>query len=175
MQLTLDDETLKDVSDLNVTADPDRYYVNLVGCHDADSTDTVAAMDEVELPAMRVQGQLLAVSRSGRLLWSQPVDEAALLTNSQCSLPILTLISRVRDPQQRQSARLRMEVLDVRTGQTLARQDDLLRTRLVHADYRPRPGRLTLIGLDSQIAIDFASSAEDMLIHAELTPDSQTR
>ena len=168
------DEHLTDVTDLVVTSDRDHYFVNLVGCSDDTTSETSAAMDEVEVPGVRVRGLLMAVSKQNRLLWQQPVTEAVLLTNTECAMPVLTLISRVRDVQNRQASRLRVDVLDVGSGQTLARRDDLLRTRIVGTRYDHRPGRLTLVGLNSRIDVEFGPRRREFLIHAEVDRATDT-
>ena len=174
LDVPIPEEHLTEVTDLAVTFDRDHYFVNLVGCsHDA-LGETSAAMDEVEIPGIRVRGRLTAVSRSGRLLWQQPIAESVLLTGGECSLPVLTLVSRVRDVQNRQASRLRIDVLDVRSGETLARRDDLLRTRIVRSVYHPRPGKLTLVGLNSQIDVEFGPRRRDFLIHAEIDEPGDT-
>jgi outer membrane protein assembly factor BamB len=166
---------LTEVSELNVAISPDCYLVNLVGCESGEPQDAVAAMDELELAAMRVQGLLMAVSHDGRVQWSRTVPDAALLTSPHVRWPVLTLLSRVRDPDHRRPATLRAEVLEIRSGETMAVQPDLVRTRFVQADYQHRHRTLKLIGLDSQIAIRLDDPERERQFHAELeTADQQT-
>jgi outer membrane protein assembly factor BamB len=164
---------LSDVGELSVAGGPDNYLVNLIGCESGEPQDAVAAMDELELPAIRVQGLLMAVARDGRVQWSRPVPDAALLTSPHVRLPILTLVSRMRDPDHRRPATLRVEVLEVRSGETLAVQSDLLRTRFVQADYQHRHRTMKLIGLDSQIDIRLVDPDSETQFHAELESANQ--
>ena len=159
--VSVDDWLPDDPQDLRVVAGPQGYLVNVSGCDRAGHSRVAAAIDELEVGCMPVSGPLLAVSHEGGLLWQREVDDAALVIPQPSSPPLLTLVRRIRDGSLRSSASLSIEVLDDRTGKTVAQQDGLLRTRFVRWTHEPRDSRMTLIGLGSQVNIRWEQSEAD--------------
>jgi outer membrane protein assembly factor BamB len=174
----LEPDQLRETESLGVFGDQHRFVVNLM-TPPTSALDTasavllpsgnpqpgpapgetlVAAVEELELPTIRVRGPLLAIDRrTGAVLWKRVVHDATLPIPTDEDPPALLLVSRPRGPDHRELSRLRVDVLDPATGLTRGLRDDLLRTRYVQllspavsADERPA---LSLVGLDARVDI----------------------
>ncbi len=127
------------ISKLTAFADRDRFFFNLAGESDEVPLGVVAATDDLDLPHVRVRGRLLTVDRhSGRVLWDREVQDACVPITPELSPAILALISRTAEDRPslgrgrtHDPASLMLEVLDAATGNTLARHNRLLKSRIV--------------------------------------------
>ena len=157
LELKLDREDLLGLSLVRAFSDRERYYFNLGNRPPQSQEKSVHLFsNDVFLPLSQVEGELRAVDRStGRVLWSQSRPQQSYLNLAYAHLPFLIARSRVREGGNRPSQSMAIEVVDARTGETLAYNDDLLFDRMVHVTYDRDDGRIELRGLNSTIELLF--------------------
>jgi outer membrane protein assembly factor BamB len=99
-----------------------------------------------------VRGELYAFDVStGRRLWSRKFPQRTVLLPRSGELPLLVMVSRIRDRRRGTRAALLVEAVDTETGQTLGRRDDLLPDRILHLSYDPRKNAVELRGIQNRI------------------------
>lgn len=150
----LPEELTRQIGLFRITADRDRYYVNLQAA-DATSgqSQSTFIVSDSTLPVEHFQGHLLTVCRQdGRLLWTQSVGNRSLVSLPEYRLPVLVLLCRARQGNQLAGEML---VLDANTGEELARRSDLSPDRLLQVSYDRDRSRLEFRGARTEISIDF--------------------
>lgn len=123
--------------------------------HMRDSPSNISGLD-VRVTALDLSGDLYAVRRaSGKSLWDSPlsVNPSKVLLLPHLGMPVLVTVSRVRDAQDAEKYRLKVDVIDIDSGRTLGSQSDLTITQILHADYNVRDARLALWGPDRRFEI----------------------
>jgi hypothetical protein len=101
-----------------------------------------------------VRGELYAFDVStGRRLWSRKFPQRTVLLPRSGELPLLVMVSRIRDRRRGTRAALLVEAVDTETGQTLGRRDDLLPDRILHLSYDPRKNAVELRGIQNRIRL----------------------
>ena len=101
-----------------------------------------------------VRGELYAWDlKSGRRLWRRLLPQRTILRPRHGALPIMVLVSRIRDRRRGTRVAMLVEVLDARTGRTLGRRADLLPDRFVHLSFDPESHTVCLRGLKHRIVL----------------------
>ncbi len=107
-------------------------------------------------PVENIQGDLLAIEpASGKVLWKRMLPQRSVLRMPHLRLPFLVMVSRVRDRWQGGRQGLLVEVVDARTGETIAEKDNNFSDRIVHLAYDREEGLLDLYGLKTRIRVSF--------------------
>jgi outer membrane protein assembly factor BamB len=154
-------------------ADRDRYYVNF-----GRSMIVVTSqhhnnqMNDGFIPSIGVRDDLMAIDkRTGESLWVRAVPNRSVLNHPDLPSDLLLMASRVRDRDDGNLEWLMVEVIDARTGATLAMKDGIrLRfglflpdrnggssenDRLVAATHREDLNLITLHGVEKAIDIRY--------------------
>ncbi len=165
--------------------DRERYYVNfgrsmivVTSLHHNNQ------MNDGYIPAIGLRDDLMAIDRqTGESLWVRAVPNRSVLNPPEMPDDLLVLASRVRDRDDGNLEWLLVEVLDARTGATLAIKDNIRlkfgiflpdrnggsseNDRLITSFHHVDQQKLTLYGVDKTIEIDYrrlkANASESLL------------
>ena len=138
--------------------DHDRFYCNLQRSWPPGKgpVTTGYIISDAMLPVLHTLGDLYAIDPvSQSILWQRSLGNRSVLQIPEFRLPLLVTLCRIRKGDQ---TFLELEVVDARTGQTLASRDDLLADRLLQLHYQRDPGLLELRGAKTTIRIAFAGA-----------------
>ncbi|MGE5192941.1 MAG: PQQ-binding-like beta-propeller repeat protein, partial [Deltaproteobacteria bacterium] len=130
LDVAIDPEQLDNLSFLRAFRDRERYYFNLQRSWPPGKSPALPGylVSDASLPRVDIQGELCAVdANTGRSLWQRTVGNRSLLQMPDLPLPVLVSLCRISKQDQ---SSLSVEVLDVRTGETLASREDILSDRL---------------------------------------------
>ncbi|MFN0051861.1 MAG: PQQ-binding-like beta-propeller repeat protein [Planctomycetales bacterium] len=152
--LPLDESLRENLSSLRAFCDQERYYFNLQRSGGgAPAAPLSYILSDAVIPAVHVQGELCAVDRrTAQVLWTRSLASRSVLQLADYRLPVLVTLFRLRPAEQ---TLLAAEVLDARTGITLAARHNLFSDRLLQLSYERQPGVLTLRGGKTEIRVDF--------------------
>jgi hypothetical protein len=118
-------------------------------------------VSDAVIPLVHCLGELHAIdAASGRIVWSRALGNRSIVQTPEFRLPVLLTLCRVRKGDQ---TFLEVEVLDARTGSTLARRDDLPADRLLQLRYERDPGLIELRGSKGGIRVTFAAATRPAL------------
>ena len=155
LDLSIPAEDLKNLNYVRAFRHGDRFYVNLQRSVQmpVERLFSYYASDSFP-PAENVQGDLFAVdAASGEVLWKRTLPQRSIFRMPHYRLPVLVMISRVRDRWQGGKQGLLVEVLDEATGETIALKDNNLSDRVVNLEYDRENGVLDLNGLRTRIRV----------------------
>ena len=130
----------------------------LLDRHMRDSQSSTAGLD-IRIPSEELSGDLYAVNReSGEAIWNAPlpVRPSRVLIMPQHELPFLVMLSRVRDPQDTETYRLKIDVIDICTGQVIGSRSDLAYIPILHSSYDAVNRQLTLWGPNRHVRIGYS-------------------
>lgn len=129
----------------------------LLDRHVRDAHTSITSLD-VRVPATDLSGDLYAIDRaSGVPLWSGPLLALPCrLLHPPAELPFLVTVTRVRDEQDQEAYRLRIDVIDVETGRLVGTRSNLTNMPILHTGFAPADGGLTLWGPDRRIEIGYS-------------------
>lgn len=157
LEASLPADDVKNVNYVRACRDDDLFLVNLqrtvqvpgVRTYSYYATDTF-------LPSMQVVGDLLAVDpASDRVLWTRRINQRTLVRTPNHRLPFIILVSRIRDRANGNRQSMLIELLDRKTGETLARRDNILSDRFVHLHYDADASVIELHGMQTIVKIEF--------------------
>lgn len=156
LEVPLDPAQLENLTSIRAFRDQDRYYFNLqrapAGGKGAPATPTYMVGDAA-VPTISLFGDLCAVDRRTHdVLWTAALGNRSMLQLPDFRLPVLITLFRLRKGDQ---TLLGVEVFDVRTGQSLARRDDLTSDRLLQVFYDRPSATITLRGGKTEIRLEF--------------------
>jgi hypothetical protein len=159
-ELAVPSAHLENASALRAFHDRERYFFNVQRSSPPGKSASPAsanlAISDTVLPAVHLEGDLLAVdAHSRRLLWRRSLGKRTLLQMPDLSLPVLVSLSRTRREDQ---SYLAVEILDAQSGQTLAVREDLLTDRLLQAAYDRQGASIELRGAKTVIRLEFPAS-----------------
>jgi outer membrane protein assembly factor BamB len=155
-EVPLDPAQLEGLTSLRAFRDQERYFFNLqrapAGGKGTPATPTYMVGDAA-VPTISLFGDLCAVDRrTHEVLWTASLGNRSMLQLPDFRLPVFITLFRLRKADQ---TLLGVEVFDVRTGQSLARRDDLTSDRLLQVFYDRQPGTITLRGGKTEIRLEF--------------------
>ena len=156
-ELTVDGEHLDHVRDVLMFTDGDVDFV-LLDRHMRDSQSSTASLD-IRIPSEELSGELYALDRtSGVPVWNSPlpIQPSRVLNLQQHQLPFLVTLSRVRDPRDNDSYRLKIDVIDIATGRVVGSNSNLANIPILHTTYDDRNQQLTLWGPENHIEIRYS-------------------
>lgn len=151
-------ELLEDVSFVRAFRDRDKYFFNLQRSWLPGKAPAIAGylVNDSSLPCVHVEGGLCAFDiKTRQMLWHQSLGKRSLLHQPHLPLPVLVSLCRIRKQDQ---SSLAVEVLDVRTGKSLASRDDLLSDRLLQTSYDRHGGVIELRGAKTAIRLEFPTN-----------------
>ncbi|HEY2249822.1 MAG TPA: PQQ-binding-like beta-propeller repeat protein, partial [Planctomycetaceae bacterium] len=149
-------ESLDDVKRLWAFRDQDRYFFSLERstCKPVPA-DTQIISDAI-LPCAHIDGELCAVdATTQQLVWRRALGRRSILQLPDVSLPVLVCICRPRKPDQ---TFLAVELIDIRSGESLASREELVSDRLLQAAYDRQAGTIELRGAKTVIRLEFPES-----------------
>jgi outer membrane protein assembly factor BamB len=158
IDVALDSAQLENLSFLRAFRDHERYYFNLQRAWPPRKPSSVSenAVSDASLPRVDIQGEVCAVEiATGKLLWQRTFNSRSFVLLPDVPLPVLISVCRLRKQDQ---SSLAVEVLDVRTGETIASRDDVLSDRLLQALYDRKAGLIELRGAKTAIRVEFPAS-----------------
>ncbi|VAX41904.1 hypothetical protein MNBD_PLANCTO02-156, partial [hydrothermal vent metagenome] len=94
------------------------------------------ATSDALVPAIHLQGELIAIdAKTSRVLWKKTVEPMSILQITQHRLPFLVTMARLRNRQAGSQQSLSIEIIDVQTGETIGKNDNLFSDRIVQLTY----------------------------------------
>jgi outer membrane protein assembly factor BamB len=159
VDLTLPREETNFMSSLRVFSDEQNVYVNIQRSDVTGTSDKIysLASDSV-VPVDHVhRGVLVAMSRrTGKLLWTTPVQQRSFVRMDRCSLPFLVGLARVSPKRSSSMRSLEVRVIDRMTGEDFVVPAAMIQDRIVHYQIDRDAGELQLHGVNSRIDIQFS-------------------
>ena len=152
--------------------DHDRIYINLRrGISDLQRRFFSAHVTDTPLPKIDIEGELHVFARPakpeplaatnarplGRHLWTRLFPPRSVLRLDNPRLPFLVLVCQRRERQGNSPIpmTLHVETLDAATGNQIGEQSQLQLDRLVQSRLDIQTGRLSLLGVNTSIHLDF--------------------
>ncbi len=160
LELVVPTQDLENLNYIRAFKHGDRFYVNFQRSVQmpAERLFSYYASDAFP-PVENIQGDLLCVDPgTQKVLWNRTLPQRSILQMPHLRLPVLVMISRVRDRWQGGKQGLLVEVLDRETGKTIARKDNNLSDRVVNLAYDKQQGVLDLNGLKTRIRLTFGAA-----------------
>jgi len=151
-------ELRENLSYLRAFRDRERYFFNLQRSWPPGKSPTIPGylVSDASLPCVHVQGELCAVdATTQRMLWQRSLGNRSILYLPDLPLPVLVSLCRVRTQDQ---SSLSVEVLDIKTGETLSNREDILSDRLLQAWYDRKAGLIELRGAKTAIRLEFPTN-----------------
>jgi outer membrane protein assembly factor BamB len=169
LDVTLPESDVRGTNTLRAFSDRDRYYLNLQRLLDNSGkapfsyfvSDSLVLKSEVlgDLHAFARPPQPQPLDRSegplGEKLWLRVLPQRTILRLDQARLPFLVALSRQQDRTRSDKAALLVEAIDALTGNQIGSCGHVLMTRIVQSQHDPEAARLTLVGLNSRITLDY--------------------
>jgi outer membrane protein assembly factor BamB len=169
LDVTLPESDVRATNTLRAFSDCDRYYLNLQRPLDNSGRSPFSYfVSDSLIPKSEVLGDLHAFARPsqpqpldraegplGQKLWLRVLPQRTILRLDNARVPFLIAISRQQDRTRSDKAALRVETLDALTGNQHGVCEHVLTTRFVQAQHDPEAARLTLVGLTTQVTLDY--------------------
>ncbi len=145
------------ISNLRVFRQAGRYFVNLGRPQPvAPTLHYHTPLSDHALPLAQVKDELLAIDPSGTsIAWRRPVPQMGMLQWGRLPVPFLVAVSKIRDKADHNHEWLRVDLLDITTGERLGVGDHLPRDRWFHADYDGDRGEVRIHGVQNTVRIRF--------------------
>ena len=166
LDFRLQPEDLANLNYLRFFADRERYYINLQRAAGVRSWRKYSYYtSDTFLDAVHIQGDLYTVNRqTGKLDWKRTLPQRSVIHTPHIRLPFLVTMSGVRDRWNGSRQSLLVEIIDAKTGETLALLDNIFPDRIVQFSYLPDQSRVELRGLKTVIDIEFKHGRESPLL-----------
>jgi outer membrane protein assembly factor BamB len=149
---------LAELTSIRVWRDRDLWLVHMA--HGGATGSTLryeTANTEVQLPSQPINGTLAAIDvETSRPLWTEVLHKRTVLMDSPADLPFLISLSRIQESPGVTPSRLLIELIDRRTGQSLAKRTDLARERFVHLAHDAAAETLMLEGTMNRVEIRYS-------------------
>lgn len=156
LDVQMDPQDIAGLQLLQFFSDSERYYINIRRPRGRSrQMVNISYGSDRFVPTADIQGDLFAIDRkTGRSLWERTFPQRSVFDLSEYHLPFLVMLSRVRDyATSRESSYL--EIVDVKTGNTLGVKENILNDRIVNVWYERQKGLLQLFGVRSRIDVEF--------------------
>jgi outer membrane protein assembly factor BamB len=162
VNLKLDSREFQNLCQVSAFRDANCYYVNLQPMQSVPEPHRYSYCfgNDTTLPHVDLRGSLLAIDRrSGQTLWKRTFAQRTVLRVPTLRLPVLVMLAMVGDRLNGNHRSMLVEVVDTRTGDTLAFDDDRLANRILQMTYEEDRRRIRLWGTRSVVDLDFAPRA----------------
>ena len=134
------------ISSLNAVATPGEFIVNTVPTVGRSASHYAMTSSDLRLPHTNLDGRVASIDReTGRTLWTADLGKATLLHTEPADLPVLLVMRRAR-PNASGERTMTLDVIDRRTGQSVARHDQLPRSPILRWRYDARRREVLLLG-----------------------------
>ncbi len=152
------------LSTLRVFRQAGRYFVNLARPQQVARTEHYyTPLSDHALPLMQIQDDLLAIDVGGTsVAWRQTVPKLGLMQWGRLPVPFLVGVSKVRDKADHNHEWMRVDLLDLHSGERLGVGDHLPKDRWVHADYDGSLGEIRIYGLQNTVRIRFGKGLQQI-------------
>jgi hypothetical protein len=160
VDLKLEQREFQNLCQVSAFRDANCYFVNLQPLQTIPEPRRYAYCfgTDTTLPHADLRGNLVAIDRrSGRVLWKRTFAQRTVLRVPTLRLPVLVMLALVGDRLNGNHSSMLVEVVDAKTGDTLAFDDDRLRNRILQMTYEEDRQRIRLWGTRSVVDLDFAS------------------
>lgn len=160
VDLKLDAREFQNLCQVSAFRDADCYYVNLQPMQTIPEPRRYAYCfgTDTTLPHSDLRGDLVAIDRqSGQVLWKRTFAQRTVLRVPTLRLPVLVMLALVGDRLNGNHRSMLVEVIDTKTGDTLAFDDDRFPNRVLQMTYDEDSRRIRLWGTRSVVDLDFAS------------------
>lgn len=133
----------------------DRLLVNLQAAGRRQPNQNSFYASDAFIAAEHVRGGLYAFDlKSGARLWSRRLPQRSILKPGYPNLPFLILVGRIRNPEIPGRYSMRIDAVDVETGDTLGHAEGIPADRFLHVTVSPDNARVRLYGESSTVRID---------------------
>ncbi|WP_145263280.1 outer membrane protein assembly factor BamB family protein [Calycomorphotria hydatis] len=151
---TLDAEDLEHIASIRVFDDAKHVYLNLQSTYRPEGTYDSYYLNDTFLPVTHVQGLLLAMDRAtGEIMWKRRLPQTSIINQPGWKMPVMIGLARLRNRDDRSLQSLSLDVIDLKTGDSLARSENLIPDRYVQAKINLEDKRIELHGLRSGATI----------------------
>jgi outer membrane protein assembly factor BamB len=160
VDLKLDAREFQNLCQVSAFRDANCYYVNLQPMQTIPEPRRYAYCfgTDTTLPHADLRGNLVAIDRrSGQMLWKRAFAQRTVLRVPTLRLPVLVMLAFVGDRLNGNHRSMLVEVIDTKTGDTLAFDDDRFPNRILQMTYDEDRRRIRLWGTRSVVDLDFAS------------------
>lgn len=158
LSMQLSTKQLTNLNYLRTFRDRDHYYINFqeaVRFLNTQQRTSFYATDTF-LPPVHVQGTLWCVDRkTGEIAWERTLPQRTILQLDEYQLPFLVLMSKERGQSDSTRQSLSVEAIDIATGETIGRCENLFPDKMVKLKYDRNNGKLTLFGIKSEVELTF--------------------
>lgn len=114
-------------------------------------------LPERSMPGEVMRDELLAIGPDGKeIRWRKSIPNRTLLQVGEAEVPLLLAGCLIRDKRDANRRWLRIEAWDLESGRILGIGDQLNNDKLLYADYDGPAGKITLLGRQTEIEIDFS-------------------
>jgi hypothetical protein len=158
--LKLDAREFQNLSQVSAFRDANCYYVNLQPMQTVPEPRRYAYCfgTDTTLPHADLRGNLVAIDRrSGQVLWKRAFAQRTVLRVPTLRLPVLVMLAFVGDRLNGNHRSMLVEVIDTKTGDTLAFDDDRFPNRILQMTYDDEQRRIRLWGTRSVVDVEFGS------------------
>jgi outer membrane protein assembly factor BamB len=160
VNLKLDSREFQNLNQISAFRDADSYYVNLQPMRTIEEPRRYAYCfgTDTTLPHADLRGDLLALDRrTGQLRWKRTFAQRTVLRVPALRLPVLVMLAIVGDRLNGNHRSMLVEVVDAKTGDTLAFDDDRFHNRIMQMTYEDDRHRIRLWGARSVVDLNFSS------------------
>lgn len=113
------------------------------------------------IPGENFKDDVFAISADGReICWRRQMPQRTFLNITARELPFFVAATLVKDNRDANRRWMRVEAIDRESGVLLGVGDELPVDRLLHADYDGQAAKLTLIGRQTEIQLDFSPKVQ---------------
>ena len=177
LDVTLAESDVRGANTLRLFSDRDRYYLNLQRVLDnSNRAPFNYFLSEALVPKADVLGDLHAFERPampqpldgingtlGKKLWLRTMPQRTFLRLDNARLPFLIALARQSDRARSDKSALRVEAIDVLSGDLIGSCDHVLTTRLVQTQHDLVAARMTLVGLSTRITLDYGREKQRLV------------
>jgi hypothetical protein len=161
-ELKLDGAEFQSLCQVSAFRTADCYYVNLQSMQPLSEPKRYAYCfgTDTSLPHADLRGNVVAIERgTGRVLWKRNFPHRTVLRVPTLRLPVLVMLALVGDRLNGNHRSMLVEVVDAKTGQTLAFDDDRKDNHVLQMTYDDDQQRIRLWGTKSVVDLDFGQHA----------------
>ena len=153
-------EELGTTNYLRVARQGDFYLVNLYRSQRADNEQGYTSrFTDSPWEVTHINGPVLAINkRSGQLEWIRSFSNRTIIKEELDGLPLMLTCATYQSRPGDQHRSMLIEILDLRTGNTLESRNDLPTGRLLLHNHNREKGEIVLSGMINDIVINYSNS-----------------